>query len=41
MGIARRFWITEGTVEKPVQSIMMKLQILETDNDSHSRPRPS
>jgi DNA-binding NarL/FixJ family response regulator len=32
-GIARRLWITEGTVEKHVSSIMMKLQILETDDD--------
>ncbi|MBO0692564.1 MAG: response regulator transcription factor [Acidimicrobiaceae bacterium] len=32
-GIARRFWITEGTVEKHVHSIMLKLQIPETDDD--------
>jgi DNA-binding NarL/FixJ family response regulator len=32
-GIARRLWITEGTVEKHVSSIMMKLQIVETDDD--------
>jgi DNA-binding NarL/FixJ family response regulator len=32
-GIARRLWITEGTVEKHVSSIMMKLRIAETDDD--------
>ena len=32
-GIARRLWITEGTVEKHVSSIMMKLHIPETDDD--------
>jgi serine/threonine-protein kinase PknK len=32
-GVARRLWITEGTVEKHVHSIMMKLQIPETDDD--------
>lgn len=32
-GIARRLWINEGTVEKHVHSIMMKLQIHETDDD--------
>jgi serine/threonine-protein kinase PknK len=32
-GIARRLWITEGTVEKHVSSIMTKLQIPETDDD--------
>jgi serine/threonine-protein kinase PknK len=32
-GVARQLWITEGTVEKHVHSIMMKLQILETDDD--------
>jgi serine/threonine-protein kinase PknK len=32
-GVARRLWITEGTVEKHVHSIMMKLQISEADDD--------
>jgi serine/threonine-protein kinase PknK len=32
-GVARRLWITEGTVEKHVHSIMAKLQIPETDDD--------
>jgi serine/threonine-protein kinase PknK len=32
-GIGRRLWITEGTVEKHVHSIMMKLQLPETDDD--------
>lgn len=32
-GIARRLWIAEGTVEKHVASIMMKLQIAETSDD--------
>jgi DNA-binding NarL/FixJ family response regulator len=32
-GIGRRLWITEGTVEKHVHSIMMKLRLPETDDD--------
>jgi DNA-binding NarL/FixJ family response regulator len=33
MGIARRLWVTEGTVEKHVSSIMAKLRLPETDDD--------
>ena len=32
-GISRRLWITEGTVEKHVHSIMLKLRLPETDDD--------
>jgi DNA-binding NarL/FixJ family response regulator len=32
-GIGRRLWITEGTVEKHVHSILTKLQLPETDDD--------
>jgi DNA-binding NarL/FixJ family response regulator len=32
-GISRRLWITEGTVEKHVHSIMTKLRLPETDDD--------
>ena len=32
-GISRRLWITEGTVEKHVHSVMMKLRLPETDDD--------
>ena len=32
-GIGRRLWITEGTVEKHVHSILSKLQLTETDDD--------
>jgi serine/threonine-protein kinase PknK len=32
-GIARRLWVTEGTVEKHVRSILMKLGLAETDDD--------
>jgi serine/threonine-protein kinase PknK len=32
-GIARRLWVTEGTVEKHVRSILQKLNLLETDED--------
>jgi DNA-binding NarL/FixJ family response regulator len=32
-GIARRLWITEGTVEKHVRSVLAKLSLSETDND--------
>jgi DNA-binding NarL/FixJ family response regulator len=35
-GIGRRLWITEGTVEKHVHSIMTKLRLPET-NDDHRR----
>jgi DNA-binding NarL/FixJ family response regulator len=32
-GIARRLWVTEGTVEKHVHSIFGKLRLPETDDD--------
>jgi DNA-binding NarL/FixJ family response regulator len=32
-GIARALWVTEGTVEKHVHSILMKLRLPETDDD--------
>jgi DNA-binding NarL/FixJ family response regulator len=32
-GIARALWITEGTVEKHVHSILMKLRLPETEDD--------
>ena len=32
-GIARALWVTEGTVEKHVHSIFMKLRLPETDDD--------
>jgi DNA-binding NarL/FixJ family response regulator len=32
-GIARRLWVTEGTVEKHVRSILSKLRLPETDED--------
>jgi DNA-binding NarL/FixJ family response regulator len=32
-GIARRLWVTEGTVEKHVHSILAKLRLTETDDD--------
>ena len=35
-GIGRRLWITEGTVEKHVHSILKKLRLPET-NDDHRR----
>jgi DNA-binding NarL/FixJ family response regulator len=35
-GIARRLWVTEGTVEKHVRSILTKLSLPETD-DNHRR----
>jgi DNA-binding NarL/FixJ family response regulator len=37
-GISRRLWVTEGTVEKHVRSILMKLKVPETDDD-HRRVR--
>ena len=37
-GIARRLWVTEGTVEKHVRSILTKLKLRETDDD-HRRVR--
>jgi DNA-binding NarL/FixJ family response regulator len=37
-GIARRIWVTEGTVEKHVRSILTKLGLAETDDD-HRRVR--
>ncbi|MEU5595057.1 response regulator transcription factor [Streptomyces sp. NPDC020298] len=38
VGIARRLWVTEGTVEKHVHSILGKLGLSETDDD-HRRVR--
>jgi serine/threonine-protein kinase PknK len=35
-GIGRRLWITDGTVEKHVHSILTKLRLPET-NDDHRR----
>jgi serine/threonine-protein kinase PknK len=32
-GIGRRLWVTEGTVEKHVHSILVKLRLPETDED--------
>ena len=32
-GIARRLWVTDGTVEKHVRSILAKLNLAETDDD--------
>jgi DNA-binding NarL/FixJ family response regulator len=37
-GISRRLWVTEGTVEKHVRSIMTKLDLYETPDD-HRRVR--
>jgi DNA-binding NarL/FixJ family response regulator len=37
-GIARRLWLTEGTVEKHVRSILNKLNLPETGDD-HRRVR--
>jgi DNA-binding NarL/FixJ family response regulator len=37
-GIARRLWVTEGTVEKHVRSILAKLHLPETGDD-HRRVR--
>lgn len=37
-GIARRLWVTEGTVEKHVRSILTKLDLPETGDD-HRRVR--
>jgi DNA-binding NarL/FixJ family response regulator len=32
-GIARQLWVTEGTVEKHVRSILQKLNLAEADDD--------
>ena len=32
-GIARQLWVTEGTVEKQVHSILTKLALPQTDDD--------
>ena len=32
-GIARRLWVTEGTVEKHIHSILAKLRLTETEDD--------
>ncbi len=32
-GIAHQLWVTEGTVEKHVRSILMKLRLTETADD--------
>ena len=32
-GIARQLWVTEGTVEKHVSSILIKLNLHEADDD--------
>jgi DNA-binding NarL/FixJ family response regulator len=32
-GIARQLWVAEGTVEKHVHSILMKLRLPDTDDD--------
>jgi serine/threonine-protein kinase PknK len=32
-GISRRLWVTEGTVEKHVRSIMTRLNLHETGDD--------
>jgi serine/threonine-protein kinase PknK len=37
-GIARRLWITEGTVEKHVRSILSRMQLPEEEDD-HRRVR--
>jgi serine/threonine-protein kinase PknK len=37
-GIAHRLWVTEGTVEKHVRSILAKLNLPETEDD-HRRVR--
>lgn len=33
VGIARQLWVTEGTIEKHVRSILTKLSLPETDDD--------
>lgn len=32
-GVARRLWVTEGTIEKHVRSVLTKLDLPETDED--------
>lgn len=39
VGIGRRLWVTEGTVEKHVRSTLGKLALTE-DTDDHRRCRP-
>jgi len=37
VGIARRLWVTEGTVEKHVHSILGKLRLPETETGEDHR----
>ena len=39
-GIARRIYVTEGTVEKHVRSILTKLDLPESDTETASTGRP-
>ena len=32
-GIAKRLWVTEGTIEKHVRAILAKLKLAETSDD--------
>jgi DNA-binding NarL/FixJ family response regulator len=32
-GIARQLWVTQGTVEKHVHSVLQKLRLAETEDD--------
>jgi serine/threonine-protein kinase PknK len=36
-GISRRLWVTEGTIEKHIRSIMTKLNLHDTTGDDHRR----
>jgi hypothetical protein len=40
-GIVRRLWVTEGTVEKHVRSILAKLTLPETEDDHPRMPYDS